>query len=61
MGNNQQYASIAYKLTQFVFLTVTPGIRIPSYVEGRDIAANIVKKKNIYIYTQVQKIHNILT
>lgn len=58
MGNNQQYASIAYKLTQFVFLTVTPGIRIPSYFEGRDIAASIVKK---YIYTQVQKIHNILT
>lgn len=51
MGNNQQYASIAYKLIQFVFLTVTPGIRIPSYVEGRDIAANIVKKIYIYIYT----------
>lgn len=60
MGNNQQYASIAYKLIQFVFLTVTPGIRIPSYVEGRDIAANIVKKKKKK-YTQVQKIHNILT
>lgn len=58
MGNNQQYASIAYKLTQFVFLTVTPGIRIPSYVEGRVIAANIVRKKK---YTQVQKIQNILT